>query len=247
MFSPVLLVAFLCGVLPALLWLAFWLFEDKRNPEPKRYIFFTFLAGMLVVLPFSIGGHSVGIVLSIEKYIQSQAIASGYPAQGLLVLLLWAFVEEFFKFGAAYIAALHWRVFDEPLDAVIYMITAALGFAAAENMLFLASPIAQGQVVQTIITGDLRFVGATLLHVLSSATVGLALAYVFSKKATVRRKAAVVGVVLATGLHTVFNFFILAKGGSATFAVFLTLWLGVVALLLFIERIKKPAYSRRYS
>jgi RsiW-degrading membrane proteinase PrsW (M82 family) len=234
MFSPVLAVAFLCGTLPALLWLAFWLFEDRKNPEPKRYIFFTFLAGMAVVIP---------IVLPLEKLVEMQAALVGYPSEGLVVLILWALIEETFKFAAAYVAALHWRVFDEPLDAVVYMITAALGFAALENALFLAGPLAQGQITQTIVTGDLRFVGATLLHTLSSATVGLALAYAFYKKPAMRRKAAVVGVILATALHAVFNFFILAKGGNATFLVFLVLWLGIVALLLCIERIKRPAYT----
>ncbi len=234
MFSPVLLVAFLCGTLPALLWLAFWLFEDKKNPEPKRYIFFTFIAGMSVVML---------IVLPLEKLVEAQAALAGYPREGLLVLFLWALIEETFKFAAAYAAALHWRVFDEPLDAVVYMITAALGFAAFENALFLASPLSQGQIVQTIVTGDLRFVGATLLHTLSSATVGLALAYAFYKKPAFRRKAAIVGVILATALHTTFNFFILTKGGSATFLVFLFIWLGIIALLAFIERIKHPAYN----
>jgi RsiW-degrading membrane proteinase PrsW (M82 family) len=234
MFSPVLLVAFLCGTIPALLWLAFWLFEDRKNPEPKKYIFFTFLAGMAVVVP---------IVLPLEKLVEAQAVTVGYPREGLLVLLFWALIEETFKFAAAYVAALHWRVFDEPLDAVVYMITAALGFAALENALFLSSPLSHGQITQTIITGDLRFVGATLLHTLSSATVGLCLASAFYRKPNIRKKAAVVGVILATALHTVFNFFILAKGGSATFLVFLTLWLGIVALLLFIERIKRPTYT----
>lgn len=232
MFSPVLLVAFMCGLLPALLWLAFWLLEDKRNPEPKRYIFFTFLAGMGVVIP---------IVLPLERFVQAQAALVGYAAEGLLVLFFWAAIEETFKFAAAYVAALHWRVFDEPLDGVIYMVTAALGFAALENMLFLVSPIQNGQVLQTIITGDLRFVGANLLHVLSSATIGLALAFSFSKSPRARLRAAFFGVVLATALHTAFNFFILSKGSGATFFIFLVLWLGIVALLLFVERIKRPA------
>ena len=230
--SPVLLVAFLAGVLPVLLWLAFWLLEDRCEPEPKRYIFFTFIAGMAVVVP---------IVLPLERLVQAQAAIAGYASTGFLVLLLWAFIEEIFKFAAAYAAALHWKVFDEPLDAVIYMVTAALGFAAFENMLFLISPLQAGEVMQTIITGDLRFVGATLLHTLSSATVGLALAYAFYKSPGVRIQAAVWGVVLATALHTLFNFFILNKGGGATFFVFLLLWLGIVALLLMVERVKRPA------
>lgn len=232
--SPTMLIAFLCGVLPALLWLAFWLLEDKKNPEPKRFIFLAFLAGMT----------TIPVVLMLERIVQNQAVGAGLPKEHIFVLFAWAFIEEAFKFGAAYLAALHWDVFDEPVDAIIYMITAALGFAALENALFLAAPLEQGQVLQTIITGDLRFVGATLLHILSSATVGLVIAYAFYKPAATRRLAAGLGVILAATLHTVFNFFILSKSHQgATFLVFLILWLGIVALLLFIERVKRPAYK----
>jgi protease PrsW len=234
MFSSVFLIAFLAGVLPSLLWLSFWLLEDRRHPEPKKFIFFTFVAGMAVVIP---------IVLPLEKLVQAQAEMVGYVSEGLLVLFLWALIEESFKFAAAYAAALHWRVFDEPMDGVIYMITAALGFAAVENTLFFITPLAAGEITQTIVTGDLRFVGATLLHVLSSATIGLCLAFAFSKSAKFKIKAAILGVVLATTLHTAFNFFILNQGGGATFFIFLVLWFGIVALLLFAERVKQLAYT----
>ncbi len=234
MLSPVVLTAFLAGILPSLLWLSFWLLEDKKHPEPKKFLFFTFLAGMAIVVP---------VVLPLEKLVQAQASLAGYASEGLLVLLLWAFIEEVFKFAAAYAAALHWRVFDEPMDGMIYMITAALGFAALENMLFLLTPLSLGKIDQTIITGDLRFIGATLLHVLTSATVGLCLAFAFKKAVSVRRFAALFGVVLATALHTAFNFFILNQGGGATFFIFLVLWLGIVAVLAFAERVKGLVYN----
>lgn len=227
MLSPVLFVAFLGGVLPAFLWLFFWLMEDRCEPEPKRYIFFCFIAGGLVVLP----------VYFIERF------AMGY-AEGALLLFLWALTEEIFKFLAAYIVALRAHVFDEPLDAVVYMVTAALGFSAVENILFLMGPLQNGDVVRAIVTGDLRFIGATLLHTLSSATIGLALAFAFFRSLAVRRIAVLGGVMLATALHTLFNFFILEAGGSATFWVFLFIWLGIIAALLFVERIKLP--SRDY-
>ncbi len=38
------------GVLPALLWLTFWLMEDRCEPEPKRYLLLTFIAGGAMVL-----------------------------------------------------------------------------------------------------------------------------------------------------------------------------------------------------
>lgn len=218
-----LLIAVLGGILPALLWLAFWLMEDRCDPEPKRYIFFCFVAGMIAVL----------LVLPLEKGIAPYL-------QGAQLLLAWAAIEEVFKFGAAYMAALRFRVFDEPLDGVIYLVTAALGFSALENVLFLITPAGSGDLLRTLVTGDLRFIGASLLHTLASATIGISLALSFYKSVHMRRLAALAGVILAVALHTLFNFFILKGGSESTFVVFLVIWLGIVALLFAIEQVKQP-------
>src|SRR3989344_4144269 len=221
MASPLILVAVLGGVLPALLWLFFWLREDRCEPEPKRYIIFAFLAGMI----------AVPLVLPLER----QAM---HYFSGTALLFAWAALEEIFKFGAAYFGALRSRAFDEPLDAVIYFVTAALGFAALENTFFLLTPIEQGDVLRSVVMGDLRFVGATLLHTLASATVGIALALSYYKTAAVRRLYALGGVILAIFLHLFFNFFLLQEGSGATFWMFLTIWIGIAGTLLMIERIK---------
>ena len=227
MFEPVLLVALLGGLLPALLWLAFWLLEDRCEPEPKRYIFYCFVLGMAII----------PLVLWGEKLV-------AHYLTGPLLLIAWAGIEEVCKFGAAYFAALRWSVFDEPLDAVIYMVTAALGFAAIENTLFILSPLENGNILQTIMTGNLRFIGATLLHTLYSATVGLALAFAFYNRASIRRLAALGGVILAVLLHALFNLSILGKGSSSIFWIFLLIWLGIIGALLLVERVKQP--SRDY-
>ncbi|MEI7720281.1 MAG: PrsW family glutamic-type intramembrane protease [bacterium] len=216
-------LAFLGGVVPALLWMLFWIFEDRCDPEPKRYIFLSFVAGMVAVL----------LVYRLEQ------LAQDYTS-GILLLTLWATLEELFKFGAAYFVALRTTVFDEPLDAVIYLVTAALGFSALENALFLWTPLHEGGLLRTVVTGDLRFMGATLLHTLASATIGIMIALSFYKKASVRRLFAFIGVILAIFLHTLFNFFILNGGSNNTMWVFVCIWLGIVALLLMTERIKQP-------
>ncbi len=218
-----LLIAFLGGVCPALLWLFFWLMEDRCDPEPKRYIFYSFLAGMA----------AVGPALFLEWF------AKEYYT-GFALILAWAVVEEVLKFGAAYFIALRLYVYDEPLDAVIYMVTAALGFSAMENVLFLWTPVANGDLLRSVVTEDLRFMGATLLHTLASATIGLSLAISFKKPASVRKMYAIGGLVLAVALHTLFNFFILQKGSSDTLWIFVCIWFGVIAALLITERIKVP-------
>ncbi len=222
--APALFIAILGGILPALVWLAFWLLEDRCKPEPKKYIFFCFVAGMLAVIP----------ALIIER-------AMVPHLSGTNLLLGWAATEEILKFAAACIAALCWAMYDEPLDAVIYTVTAALGFSALENALFLLTPIQQGDLLRSIITGDLRFIGATLLHTLASATVGVALALAYFKPARVRKMAAIIGLILAIVLHTLFNFFILGSGSDSTFWVFLIIWAGIIGVLFTLERVKRPA------
>src|SRR5579859_3852127 len=101
-----LLIAFLGGILPALLWLAFWLFEDRCEPEPKRYIFYTFVLGMVAVW-FALQFEDVAV-----SYLDPAFLASHTPSTSLLVV--WAAIEELLKFAAAYVALRSW-VFDEPL------------------------------------------------------------------------------------------------------------------------------------
>lgn len=234
--SPTVFVAFLGGVLPALLWLAFWLFEDKYEPEPKRYIFMTFLLGMAGVF----------VALKLEEFIIPY-IDPGFlltMQASPLLLASWAVIEELIKLAAAYFALRAW-VFDEPVDAIIYTVTAALGFAAMENAFFLMGTLESEGALRAVITGDLRFLGATLLHTLTSATIGVALALSYYKQVGLRRLTALAGVILAITLHTLFNFFILGSGGGATFWIFFCIWIGIIAVLLLVERIKLPARDYR--
>lgn len=221
--APVIFVAFLGGLLPALLWLVFWQLEDHCDPEPKKLIALSFLAGMVVV----------PLVLPFQSIVQQYA--SGIP-----MIFLWALIEEVFKFTAAWIVILRNRAVDEPIDAIIYMLTVALGFSALENTLFLLGPLSDGNTMGSVLAGSQRFIGATLLHTLASATVGIALALAFYRSTRARNIYLVGGLLLAIILHTLFNYLILMAGGSA-FISFLFVWAGIVVILLFFEKLKRPA------
>jgi RsiW-degrading membrane proteinase PrsW (M82 family) len=221
--------AALGGLLPVLLWLWFWLREDRAHPEPKSLLLLAFLAGMV----------AVAIVIPLQQGVA--AVVTGVT----LTYALWSTIEEVVKYALARITVLWRKEVNEPIDPVIYMIVVALGFAAAENTLFLLSPLAGNTMVANIITGNLRFIGATLLHVLSSAIVGVALALTFYKPRYVRQISAVIGVILAALLHSVFNFFILNTPSEHLLRTFAGVWVGVVALLAMIEIVKR-LHRRRY-
>lgn len=212
------------GMIPACVWLWFWLREDTVHPEPKSLIALTFVAGIVSVL----------LVLPFQK-----GIYSLFEDSLFLTFFLWAAVEELFKFGAAYIAALRNKAVDEPVDVIIYMVTAALGFAAFENTLFLINPLFSGNVIDSIITGNLRFIGTSLLHIISSASVGIFMAFAFFSDAYSKRLHLICGLSVAIILHTLFNLSIIEDNGSNTFLTFSILWISVIALLLFFEKIKR--------
>ena len=224
----VLFYAFFGGLLPAALWLWFWLKEDSVHPEPRGLIVVTFIAGMI----------AVAFVLPLQQIIYH--FFSGYSEEIPIVLFfLLAIIEEIMKFLAAYVVAFRSRAFDEPIDAVIYMVTAALGFTALENTFFLFDSLSGGNAVDSIITGNMRFVGASVLHVMTSAIVGLALAISFYRSKILRRRMVIIGILVATVLHALFNLSIMSNNGGNMFITFLVLWFSVVGLLVFFEKIKR--------
>lgn len=217
------LIAFILGLIPALIWLWFWLKED-RHPEPAKMITLAFLGGMLSVLA----------VLPLQKIIYTYARDDQF-----LSFTLWATIEEIFKFLFVYFIALrNKKVTDEPVDDIIYLIISALGFVTLENTLFIMDHVERGNVFGTIINSNLRFIGASLLHIMSSATIGICMALSFYKTKTSRRMYIVSGILIAIVLHTAFNLFILSGAGENIFFIFGIVWVCIIVLLLLFERVK---------
>lgn len=225
------LVAILGGVIPSIIWLLYWLREDRRHPEPKKMILLTFVAGLV----------AVPLVLPFEKFacslMRSYCLANG--SIGLPVIMLWAFIEEFFKFAAAWVVALRSKYMDEPVDAVVYMISAALGFAALENTFFMLGSLLQGNILESALTGNLRFVGASVLHTVSSAAIGVAMALSYYRRKTIRHEYLIGGIIFAGIFHTIFNFYIMQSSEGNIFSIFSFVWFTAIILLLFFERIKR--------
>lgn len=224
--------ASLMGFVPIVVWVAFWLIEDWRHPEPRNRIGIAFLTGML----------SVPVVLSFE------GLAASLLAPGPLLLYAWAAIEEVVKLLCAWVFVLRHRSVDEPLDFPVYLITVALGFAAVENALFLFTPLFSGALLESAITGNLRFIGPTLIHVLGAAIIGASLGFAFFRGRWAKLSYATMGVILATTLHTYFNFLIITTGAGRVLTVFLGVWVAIIFILLALERLKllrPPAWWER--
>ena len=188
------------GLLPGFAWLVFYLSEDP-HPEPKRLIVLTFFCG--IAFGF--------FTIIIEQFFNGAMSAIGVAELSGLSLLGLAAIEEVMKFAAAHFAVGKSPVLEDPIDAMIYMIVAALGFATLENIGALtnvATAATHGTLIASVFEAvSLRFVGATLLHSLTSAIVGYHWALGMTRKNVPHYLAS--GLIVAAVLHATFNYLIL--------------------------------------
>ncbi len=203
------------GLAPSIIWLLFFLRKDS-HPESKRMILKIFFYGMFIAPAAAL--IEVGIFRII-----SGSWTKDFP---LLFFILYNFfgialIEEFLKYSVIKQKVLNNPEFDEPLDTMLYMIIAALGFAALENVLVLfpilfpegffvglLEPLTKESLEEAILISSFRFIGATFLHALCSGLVGffLALSFFETKK---RLRLIILGLGVATLLHALYNFSII--------------------------------------
>jgi len=214
--------ALLAGVLPAILWLWFWLREDNLHPEPRFLVAISFVMGMVTVI----------VAIGFEKLAYDMISDHSYR------YITWAAIEEITKFLAVAFIAFNSKYMDEPIDAMIYCITVALGFAALENTLFILSPLHDGDFARGIVTGNMRFIGATLVHTVCSAIIGFFIGISFYKNALVKSVSIILGVILAIVLHAGFNLSIINETVTNTLKVFSWVWIAVVILIILFEEVK---------
>ncbi len=163
--------------------------------------------------------------------------------KGFLVVIIAPFIEELFKLVLTYNICLRRKINDEPIDASIYLLTAALGFAAVETALFLTEPLAAGNILDGIMAGNFRSIGPMLIHVLSSAMLGIFIGLAFYKSKVKKFFYFIFGFILAFLMHAAFNFFIMLNDTTHNITFFwsacLGTWILVIVLLLFFEKVKK--------
>jgi RsiW-degrading membrane proteinase PrsW (M82 family) len=185
--------------LPSFVWLNYYLRKDVK-PEPKSMILKVFLLGMLISLP----------ALFLENY-ATKILENLNFNLFLKIFLGIALIEELLKFLVVMMIVFPSPELEEPVDTIIYMIVAALGFAAAENIFLLIPKWSFS--LSLVEISFLRFLGATFLHALSSAIVGFYIGLSFFRKKE-RLRLISFGILFASLLHGFYNFSIIRFGGG---------------------------------
>lgn len=217
-----LVLAILLGMVPAILWLFFWLHERGMYPQKKSLFAKSFALGVLAVV----------LVLPVQVWVMRFAS----DARDLTVL--WAASEELVKAAVFMLFVMRSRAMTEPVSYALSVMALALGFAGFENVLYFLEPLQSGNAALLTLAGTTRYLGTTLLHALATGLFGLALGFACFKSAGTKVLYGFVGLAAGIAMHAAFNLFMGSRGAGATFQLVGLLWAAaVVALGMFeIER-----------
>ena len=216
-------LAIVFGMVPAIIWLFYWLHE--KNRESKRAVLFIkiFIGGALAVVA----------VLPVQEYIQTLS------NNATVLTILWAASEEILKFSVFAIFVLLSRDFFEPIDYPLSLMVIALAFAGFENALYFLQPLQTGSIVVFALAATLRYLGTTLLHALSSSFAGFALGFAYFKSKRTKIFACLFGLLCGITLHSSFNLLIVQNDGAYTFQLFGCLWVVAIIVGLLYEALRR--------
>lgn len=213
-------------VVPAFLWL------DRFEAEPTRYLVFAFLWGALIAT-------TVALVLNTGSLIVLSNVVG--DAESVAAVVVAPVVEESLK-GAVVVLIL-WRrrhEFDGVIDGIVYAGISAAGFAFAENILYLGRAYvelgAQGLVGLFVVRGLL----GPFAHPLFTMWIGAGVGFAATRsRGALRWLAPVGGALLAIFLHALWNLSAVAgiEGFWSSYLVLqVPIFLGAIAFVTWERR-----------
>lgn len=178
---------FLAAVVPSL-WIVNYFRKGDRFPEPTRVIVTTFVLGIAITLP---------IIVLVALIKSNVTVPDGVFSLALHRAFYYAAIpEELLKFLVLFFYCIRHDEFDEPMDGLVYGVTVSLGFAAIENVVYVAG----GGWSLAI----MRAVTSVPLHGLNGAIMGYLIAY-FCFARVGRWKWLVLAIVVPVLMHGLWN------------------------------------------
>lgn len=181
------LIVLSLALAPGVFWLWYFFRLDRLEPEPLHLVRTSFLFGMAAVVPAAL----VEIPFSrISPF--------------ATVVLVAPLVEELCKYLVVRFGIYRNTEFDEPMDGVIYAVATALGFASLENVFYLFSEYGKGAGPFAAVTVT-RALLSVPGHALWAGMWGFALGCAKFSEPRFGRSLVIRGLILAIGLHALFN------------------------------------------
>jgi len=185
-------------VVPVLFWAVYHYHKDRHLPEPPGNLLLCFVLGILAA------GISKGMYLGLEPFglrLDAVALASeNGPALFAYAMLAIGPIEELAKLLPFLIVVIRFHAFDEPLDGIIYASFIGLGYAAVENYHYLD--------FLTGLESLARGFAGPVIHIVFASI----WAYWITRawlRGEALAKPAILGFLLAAGLHGLYDFMVL--------------------------------------
>ena len=211
---------------------AVWLYliyrYDRFEPEPVLLVLGIGIAGGLMSsIPAAFLNSIAAVVTGVGSILSPAAQAQVSAQQYLAFALFVGLNEEFWKCAAAVFLLKRLNEFDEPIDALIYSMAIALGFAAFENIEY--------TFIGGLFTLVLRSLTAVPLHIGLAAIWGSGIAR--AKYVNERRYlATLIPYVLIAGvIHAAYNYLQFVNSGN----LYMILVAFAFALLLIINAVRR--------
>jgi protease PrsW len=181
--TPRALMTLILPLLISLGWIVFARRLDRCHPEPWA----------LVLATFTLGASSAAAAAVLEWRMNGLET----PMNATLSAFLVGIIEETMKFTTVFFFVRSRKLLDEPIDGIMYACTAALGFAAIENVHYFAL----GRIAPAIVVA--RALVSAPAHFLVASIWGFSLG-----RSVVRKRPRwhlVLGLALAAFCHGVFD------------------------------------------
>ena len=213
----------LVTILPSILIVLFFVKSDKFK-EPTKEIIKVFLLGILITIP----AYFINTYLSEIWY-------STNASEGLISSFLTAApVEESLKLSVLYFFVYKMKDFNEPIDGIVYGITASLGFATLENLYYVYL-LADYFEVTSMQLAIVRAFSAVPAH----ASFGIVMGYFFMKYAYVNKKEnLVLAFLIPAFLHSVYNYYVVTDY-YVSFALIIFTWIFGIKIFFCLRKKQK--------
>ena len=206
-----LLLAAIAPVLVILVWIYI---KDKYEKESKRILTVTFILGGVL-----------SIIITTILYMFSEVIIPLHDDKSILQQFIKAFfvvalIEEFSKYVIVRYYSQRKSYFNEPFDGIIYCVMVSMGFAAVENIAY----VAEGGLGTALVRSFTAVPAHATFAILMGYFMGKAK---FSKHN--RIKLNLIGLALAVLFHGAYDFFLFINFIPGMFiGAFISLIIGII-------------------
>lgn len=223
------------AVAPALAILWYFYRQDRAKPEPKRLVLRIFFFGILSTIPVIL------LDMYLTNHLQIYLHMPGILYELFVAYVQAGFCEELVKLLVVLFFIYRHHRFDEVADGIVYTITASLGFACLENILYVVG--------KPFAVAVARALTAVPFHAVCSGIMGYYVGRArFTKFKSLEIRLILTGLILSVLIHGTYDFLLFISPVFGSLYSLLIIPIIYLAFKRVKSKIKKAAdLDRKYN